>query len=405
MAEKILPFPEPTATFPSSMRNTSIIPILILSAMPLISQADEADKERIKELERKMEELQREKAKISDQSNGSALVDSSGKVNPRISNAVLIIEGDKSAGTGFIVAADDKKFVYTAAHVFSGNSKLTIRNAAGTTYRKFGELQAAEGADLVRLEILEEVKDFLEIVPAESPLLINTEIAALGNGGGNGVVSVESGKILGTSGDSLEVDAGIIQGNSGGPVVDQASGKAVGLVTHLTSERKDLWSEGTRQGEVRRFACRLNKQWQWKTMRIGAFLADSKSLEDFDELTRLCFAMVQLRPLTSGMRLESQLNGGVTVLQILQKNQDNELVKSLISMNNDLAARKTSLSEADLKKRFRGLLGQAQSQAMKSRDSFKPQEFAWFHRNRATVSVEARKECLTALDQALSGLK
>ncbi len=77
----------------------------------------------------------------------------------------------------------------------------------------------------MRLEILEEVKDFLELVPPDYQLQINTPIAALGNGGGNGVVSVEKGKILGTSGDSLEVDAGIIQGNSGGPVVERRPAK------------------------------------------------------------------------------------------------------------------------------------------------------------------------------------
>lgn len=387
------------------MKRFPFIQVLALCVLPWVSQADDADKERIKELERKMEELQREKAKLAEVPGNRSLVDASGKVHQNISNAVLLIEGDHSVGTGFIVSADGKKFVYTAAHVFSGNSKLTIRNAAGTSFKKFGDLQAAEGADLVRLEILEEVKDFLEVLPSDSTLQINTEIAALGNGGGNGVISVENGKILGTSADSIEVDAGIIQGNSGGPVLEQSSGKAVGLVTHLTSERKDVWSEGTRQGEVRRFACRLNKEWKWKTMKIGSFLADSRALEEFDELTRLCFAMVQLRPLESGLRLDSKVNNNVTALEILQRNQDNELVKTLISMNKDLASRKTSLSDSDLKKKFRSLLGQVQSQAVRSRDAFKPAEFAWFHRSRAVVSVQARKECLEALDQSLGNLK
>ena len=56
------------------------------------------------------------------------------------------------------------------------------------------------------MEILEEVKDFLEIAcPPTPPSSINAEIAALGNGSRNGVVAVEKGKILGISGDSLEV--------------------------------------------------------------------------------------------------------------------------------------------------------------------------------------------------------
>ncbi len=384
------------------MKKIHLIPALVLCLSPAVCRADDADKERIKELERKMAELQGQKVAPAVE---SGLFDKDGKVNPRISNSVLIIEGDQSAGTGFIVSTGGKKYVYTAAHVFSGNSRLTIKNASGTSFKKFGDLEAAEGADLVRLELLEEVKDFLELVPADSLLQINTEIAALGNGGGNGVVSVEKGKVLGTSGDSLEVDAGIIQGNSGGPVVEQASGRAIGVVTHLTSQRKDLWSEGTRQGEVRRFACRLNKEWKWKTMKIGAFLAEGKAVGEFDDFTRLCFAMIQLKPLENGMRLDTQIGGNVTAMQIIQKNENNELVKTLIRMNTELATRKTSLSDSDLKKKFRSLLGQVQSQAMRTNDAYKPQNFAWFHRNRAQVSVEARKECLDGLSHALENLK
>ncbi len=258
---------------------------------------------------------------------------------------------------------------------------------------------------MVRLEILEDVADFLEIVPAATPLEINASIAALGNGGGNGVISVEKGKILGTSGDSLEVDAGIIQGNSGGPVVDELSGKAIGLVTHLTNERKDVWAQGTRQGEVRRFACRLNKEWKWKVMKIGTFLAEGKSLAEFDNLTRLCFAVAQLQPLQNGLRLEAEVGGNTSAMEILLQNQNNELVKSLMAMNNELASRKNVMSVPDLKKKFRSLLGQIQSQAVRSNEAMKPQVFAWFHRSRAEGSIEARKQCLAAIQLNLDNLR
>ena len=382
-----------------------VIRALAVCFLSNICKADEADKERIRELERKMAELQSAQAKPAGESNAGGLYNKDGRVNPRISNSVLIIQGDVSVGTGFIVSADGKKYVYTAAHVFSGNSRLTINNANGTAFKKFGALEAAEGADLVRLEILEDVADFLEIVPVISTLEINTSIAALGNGGGNGVISVEKGSVLGTSGDSLEVDAGIIQGNSGGPVVELSSGKAIGVVTHLTNERKDVWSQGTRQAEVRRFACRLNKEWKWKVMKIGAFLAEGKSLAEFDNLTRLCFAVATLQPLQSGLRLDAQVSGNTSVLEILQQNQNNELVKSLIAMNTELASRKNAMSAPDLRKKFTSLLSQIQSQAVRSNAAMKPQDFAWFHRSRAAGSIQARKECLAAIQTNLDNLR
>jgi hypothetical protein len=399
------------------MKGISMKSYLISSALSFclaaVSTGEEATGDKIKELEEKMATLLREKAALAEQvaksaltpSAPSALFDENGKITPAIANSVLIIEGDQSVGTGFVAEAGGKKYLYTAAHVFSGNSKLTVKNATGANFKKFGALEAAEGADLIRMEILEEVKDFLVIAPADAGIQINTPIAALGNGGGTGVVAVEKGKILGISADSLEVDAGIIQGNSGGPVVDQATGKVLGLVTHLTSERKDLWSEGTRQAEVRRFACRVDKNWQWKTMKIGVFLADGKSLVAFDELTRLCFAVAHLEPLTNGMRLDTSVGQGSTVVEVLERNRDNEIVRSLFKMNVDLANRKSNLSEAELKKKFRSLISQIQGQAKRSSDAFAPQDFAWFHRKQSEVSVQARKDCLTALQADLDNLR
>lgn len=382
-----------------------------------ICQGEESHEQKVKRLEEQMAALEREKAALASQvarssaakptpsAAATGLYDAAGKINTTISNAVLVIEGDASVGTGFTVAHEGKKYLYTAAHVFSGNTRLTVKNALGTSFKKFGVLEAAEGADLIRMEILEEVKDYLELAASDSSTRIHTEIAALGNGGGTGVVAVEEGKILGASADSMEVDAGIIQGNSGGPVIDAASGKVLGVVTHLSSERKDLWSEGTRQAEVRRFACRVDKDWQWKTLKIGAFLADGKAVEEFDEMTRICFSIALLEPLTSGMRLDSKVGEGATAIQIFNRNKNNELVKSLLKMNTTLAVKKTGTSDAELKKQFRSLIAQAESQAKRSQEAFKPQGFAWFHRNRSEVSIKARNECLEALRQDLDYLR
>ncbi|RYD39236.1 MAG: serine protease, partial [Verrucomicrobiaceae bacterium] len=390
-------------SFPSAMKR-KFIPVALFLGMSLLDCSAEMDREEaIREIDAKIAALQKEKAKLLAESgeSPSALHDENGKVSHRITNSVVIIEGDKSVGTGFVAMTEGKKYLYTAAHVFGGNSKLTIRSSAGTEFKKFGDLQAAEGADLIRLEMLDDPAHYLELAPVDSLVPLNTEIAALGNGGGNGVVAVETGKVLGTSADLLEVDAAIIQGNSGGPVVELATGKVVGEVTHLTSARKDIWSEGTRQGEVRRFACRLNKEWKWTTYKTGTFLNDSRALEEFDELTRLCFAIAQLEPGESGLRLNARLSEDTTVLSVFDKNKENDLVRSLIGMNTELSSRKMSLSDAELNKKFRSLLAQAEARASRSNQAFKPQGFAWFLRNRATFSVDARNESILALKRRL----
>lgn len=391
--------------------------MLVFCVISPLCRGEESHEDKVKKLEEQMAALEREKAALAkklDKSedakpkptgDGTGVFDSKGKIVSRISNSVVIIEGDSSVGTGFTVSHNGKKYLYTAAHVFSGNSKLTIKNTAGTSFKKFGMLEAAEGADLIRMEILEEVKDSLELAAIDESMQINTEIAALGNGGGTGVVAVEQGKILGTSADSIEVDAGIIQGNSGGPVLDVVFGKVVGVVTHLSSERKDLWSEGTRQAEVRRFACRVNKTWEWKSLKIGTFLADAKALEGFDEMTRICFSIALLEPLTTGLRLDSEVAEGTTAIEIFERNSSNELVKGLLKMNRTLANQKTATSTAELTKQFRSLIGHAESQAKRTSDEFMPQNFSWFHRSRSELSVKSRKEAIEALREDLDRLR
>lgn len=391
------------------MKRDLLIPTLALFILSTVCGAQGTGNEQLKELERKIAELEKEKTRLNAPitppaiSSTAGVFDEQEKVNPRISNAVLIIEGDISVGTGFIGATNGKKYVYTAAHVFSGNSKLSIRDTNGTSFKKFGDLETAEGADLVRMEILDEVKEALEFRPPEPPLLINTQIAALGNGGGTGVVSVEKGSIKGTGADTLEVDAGIIQGNSGGPVVEIETGKVVGLATHLSSARKDMWSEGTRQANVRRFACRLNKEWTWKRMNIGTFLADGKALDEYVILSKICSELVMAIGMSSSLHMMPAEH-----LALLQKtitqNPNHELVKSYRELMQERASRKTA-SVAEERKRNRSLLALAKSRAVKSQDSLKTQSYSWFHRASAEDAIKYRGNSITSLDQAIDRMK
>ena len=162
----------------------------------------------------------RETAEESAPANPSPIAPAS-----QMTDAIILIEGDKSRGTGFMVRQDGKHYLYTAAHVFSGNSRLTASNTAGRKFTKFGNLEVADGADLVRLQVLEENPGAMLPVKSANGVTVGSEIIALGDGGGAGIVSELKGKIVGLSAESVEVDAGIIQGNSGGPVILAATGE------------------------------------------------------------------------------------------------------------------------------------------------------------------------------------
>jgi serine protease Do len=320
--------------------------------------------------------------------------------------AVILIEGDQSRGTGFLVKEGGKHYLYTAAHVFSGNSRLTASNSSGRKFTKFGPLQVADGADLVRLEVLEMPKDPMTLFALEEPgkIAVGTDILVLGDGGGAGVTAEARGKVVGMSGVSIEVDAGVIQGNSGGPVIDLATGRVVGVVTHLTAKRDDLWAEGTRFGEVRRFACRIDREWQWQTTTIANFLAEAKKIDDYDRMTRVGFAISSLNPGAGGLRLDTKLSENETALSILSEAGDVPVVTELIKMNGELVGRGVRYSESDLLKRFRSMIATSISQVNRGAATFDPTKFSPYHREKGEASETWREKANDALKSRLESL-
>ena len=319
-------------------------------------------------------------------------------------DAIILIEGDKSRGTGFMVRQEGKHYLYTAAHVFSGNSRLTATNTAGRKFTKFGNLEVAEGADLVRLQVLEEDPGAMLPLKTSNGVAVSSEIVALGDGGGAGVVSELKGKIVGLSADSVEVDAGIIQGNSGGPVILAATGEVIGVVTHLTAKREDVWSEGTRFSDVRRFACRLDRSWNWHSLPISTFLGEAKQIADYDRMTKVGFAISSLNPSIQGLRLDTKLAENATAMSVLTEAEDVPIVAELIKMNSDLVGRKVRSSESDLLKKFRSMLASSISQVNQGANSFTPEKFSPYHKQDGTLSVEWRGKANEALKERLNSL-
>ena len=139
-------------------------------------------------------------------------------VDSAVEEAIAVIEGDRGAGTGFFCRDGETTYLYSAAHVLSGNTKLKVKLRDGTMIRKFGALEAAEGADLIRLPVNEPVPKALEIGAATGVSKVGTPVLASGNAGGGGTVGFEEGSIVGVGPESIEIDAQVIQGNSGCPL-------------------------------------------------------------------------------------------------------------------------------------------------------------------------------------------
>lgn len=148
-------------------------------------------------------------------------------------DAVVRIERPGSIASGFLVSPQG--LIITANHVVNGASSVTVKMRDGSRYS--GKVVAADqGRDLALVKITDPARHF-SILPL-SPL----------ENSGTGEAVVAIGTPLGLSWSVTKADVSAVRqlrlakvlqldrpldpGNSGGPVIDAASGKVVGVMSY-----------------------------------------------------------------------------------------------------------------------------------------------------------------------------
>lgn len=166
---------------------------------------------------------------------------------------MVSVRTDTSIGSAFKVKIDDCVYLYTCFHCVVDLKPIVARAMDGRILN-LGEFEICEGRDLVRFALPEE-NDGLLLAPSDM-LRVGGCVIAYGDTHGGGVVTQNKGKILAVGIDKIEIDATILSGNSGGPVLNE-KGLVVGVASLLT-KREDIWSKGTRYADVRKFAERAD---------------------------------------------------------------------------------------------------------------------------------------------------
>ncbi len=320
---------------------------------------------------------------------------------------VTIFSGDKGTGTGFVCKADGHYWVYTAAHVVSGNKKITIKDPNGKEYRGFDLMQTAKGIDVMRLRITGDIVDGLTAATQADNISNGDFIAALGNGGGAGVLSAEKGKVVGVSSDFYEISADIIPGNSGGPIIELKTGKVVGVATHLTQAKENVWTAGTRFTKVRRFCARLDKDLEWVDQSIGSFIQEGLAITEYDNITRLGYALASYRATRQGLKLDNKLSNDSYnfITNVINENKSLNVVKTFEKVNRNLANRGRKMSVVDLKRQMVSVLRQAQSLSSLTAKDLKLPVKSYFHTQEIEQSLKWRKGALENLKSRITDLR
>jgi hypothetical protein len=223
----------------------------------------------------------------------------------------------------------------------------------------------------------------------------------------SGGVTGEMLTTYGQSGDNIPLDPTAVANRIGGPVIDIASGTVVAIITSTSTagETESLWAAPAAPADGSQVtASRINRDISWQAVPIAAFLTEGKRLRDFDRYTRVVSAFAAMTPTPDGLGFDNQVGENETIRSALTDAKEVPVVAEAATLDGQMAAKKTRLGEADLKRRIASLFSTVASQSKANSATFDPAKFSAFRRKAAERSVGWRKEAMEKLAATASGL-
>ena len=216
------------------------------------------------------------------------------KLSDEQARAVVLIKGDNSEGTGFLVKMPDGPVVVTNIHVIANNPNIKITTNTGAVIPMISA-RGASDRDLALLSIKDAGYSYLTLASEVGKTAQNgDEVITPGNSLGGEVMLNTGGKVLGIGPQRIEIDNPIYHGNSGGPIFHTKSGQVVGVVTEAvkvdTSNVLDKNSFASRNsaiaGAMRYFGMRLDNVPNWIPIDWDRFQTETLFLDQFNEQSR-----------------------------------------------------------------------------------------------------------------------
>lgn len=200
-------------------------------------------------------------------------------------SSLVVIEGNKGKGTGFIGFLNDKPVIFTNSHVLKGNTRIDVRSLTGQKL-DFNKLMLAESYDLSVL-YQDTVNNGLQILEnVDSNVAIGDDVIVIGNSLGGGVVSEIKGKVIGIGPELVEIDAKFVVGNSGSPIIHVKTGKVIGIATFISMRELDWAGRDSKfHRKVRRFGYRVDNVPMWHELSLSKFIDETCIINDLERRT------------------------------------------------------------------------------------------------------------------------
>ncbi|MEO7934353.1 MAG: serine protease [Chthoniobacterales bacterium] len=197
--------------------------------------------------------------------------------------SLIVVQGDKGMGSGFVCNFNGEPWLLTNAHVLSNNPHPRFSTIGGAVTAN-GPAFLAVDHDICKIKMPAGTAALEVMSEADSNIKIGDAIVVLGNAEGQGVIHPFQGHIVGMGPNLVEVDAPFVPGNSGSPIIHSATGKVIGIATYLVTKKVADTDEKTATGEkadkavketIRRFGYRIDNVQTWEPINWPRFYAQS----------------------------------------------------------------------------------------------------------------------------------
>jgi hypothetical protein len=215
-----------------------------------------------------------------------------------VGSALVFVETGVGRASAFIAAQGEKTYLFSNQHNFMGANKLELRAMNGALL-EFKTFEFSRTRDLVRFELDPAQLHGIGVLGlADQSPTIGQSIVVYGNSAGGNVATELKGKVLGVGPSDIEVDADIVPGNSGSPILAQDGG-VLGVATYITFElkfakndRRKQSYKGTRFDDARRYGVRIPAD-GWVEVNMRNFLNQTYRLADAKNYLEIMHILVQ----------------------------------------------------------------------------------------------------------------
>lgn len=209
-----------------------------------------------------------------------ALSTASVSANPE--RACVIITTANGTGTGFILKRNDNFFLVTNQHVIDGPPPHKYEKFDGSVLEPLTGWIAPD-RDIAIFHLKNKQEHYLELETDIHSVGLNEDLIIYGNSLGQGM-RISEAKLIARSLREIEVSGGIVEGNSGGPIIRKKTGKVLAASTFVRIQTgspktaREIWQSDALP-KVRYYGVRIDTIENPDELDLRRFVSDSVQLE------------------------------------------------------------------------------------------------------------------------------